>query len=590
MTRTLDSSVIDRQRSVWETDPEIARAIQGEVHRQNSGLELIASENFVTAAVLEAMGSVLTNKYAEGYPGRRYYGGCEFVDVAESLAMARAKALFGAEHANVQPHCGTQANMAVYVALLTPGDTVLGMNLAHGGHLTHGHPLNFSGKRYTIIPYGVRREDEQIDYEELASLAREHKPKMIMVGASAYPRVIDFARIREVALEVGAAMVTDMAHIAGLVAAGLHPSPVPHSDFVTTTTHKTLRGPRGGLVLSRAVYKKELDKAVFPGVQGGPLMHIIAAKAVCLKEAAEPTFADYQRQIVANAKRLASTLAAKGFRLVSGGTDTHLMLVDVFSQGLTGKVAEAALGQSGITVNKNAIPFDQNPPLVASGIRLGTPAVTTRGMREPEMELIGDLIGRVLTAPEEDRVLSHGAGGGRDAVPEVPAVPRAPSLAERVAHAFAERGPLARAMSDFEPRPSQLEMAEATAEVLEAGGVLLAEAGTGIGKTLAYLVPAILSRQRVLVSTGTKNLQEQIFFKDLPVLREALSVPFTATYMKGRGNYLCRHRFESFGVESGAAELRRTCAPRRLGDVVAADRDGRSGGGRGSPRGAVVLE
>ena len=406
MTRTLDSLVIDRQRSVWETDPEIARAIQGEVHRQNSGLELIASENFVSAAVLEAMGSVLTNKYAEGYPGRRYYGGCEFVDVAESLAMARAKALFGAEHANVQPHCGAQANMAVYFALLTPGDTVLGMNLAHGGHLTHGHPLNFSGKLYTIIPYGVRREDEQIDYEELASLARQHKPKMIMVGASAYPRLIDFARIREVALEVGAAMVTDMAHIAGLVAAGLHPSPVPHSDFVTTTTHKTLRGPRGGLVLSRAVYKKELDKAVFPGVQGGPLMHIIAAKAVCLKEAAEPTFADYQRQIVANAKRLASTLAAKGFRLVSGGTDTHLMLVDVFSQGLTGKVAEAALGQSGITVNKNAIPFDQNPPLVASGIRLGTPAVTTRGMREPEMELIGDLISRVLAAPEEDRVLS----------------------------------------------------------------------------------------------------------------------------------------------------------------------------------------
>ena len=344
-----------------DADPEIAQAVRNEERRQNEGLELIASENFVSRAVLEAAGSVLTNKYAEGYPGKRYYGGCEFVDVAETLAIERAKALFGAEHANVQPHSGAQANMAVYFALLKPGDTVLGMNLAHGGHLTHGHPLNFSGKLYTIVPYGVRKDDERIDYDELARLADEHKPKMIMVGASAYPRVIDFARIGEVAQRVGAPMVTDMAHIAGLVAAKQHPSPVPHSDFVTTTTHKTLRGPRAGMVLCREKYAKDLDKAVFPGLQGGPLMHIIAAKAVCFKEAAEPSFVDYQKQIVANAKRLASVLVAAGFRLVSGGTDNHLMLVDVFSRGLTGKAAEAALGKAGITVNKNAIPFDPEP-------------------------------------------------------------------------------------------------------------------------------------------------------------------------------------------------------------------------------------
>jgi glycine hydroxymethyltransferase len=393
-----------RVRALADVDPEIARAVADEIHRQNSGLELIASENFVSLAVLEAMGSVLTNKYAEGYPGKRYYGGCEFVDVAEQLAIDRAKRLFAAEHANVQPHSGAQANMAVYFALLKPGDTVLGMNLAHGGHLTHGHPLNFSGKLYTIVPYGVRRDDERIDYEELERLAREHKPRMIMVGASAYPRVIDFARIRAVGNEVGAAVVTDMAHIAGLVAAGVHPSPVPHSDFVTTTTHKTLRGPRGGLVLSRASFAKDLDKALFPGAQGGPLMHVIAAKAVCLQEAMEPDFAAYQRQIVANAARLAAALAASGFRIVSGGTDNHLMLVDVFSKGITGKVAEAALGKAGITVNKNAIPFDQNPPMVASGIRLGTPAVTTRGMREADMDRIAELIARVLAAPDEDGV------------------------------------------------------------------------------------------------------------------------------------------------------------------------------------------
>ncbi|MDQ3212806.1 MAG: serine hydroxymethyltransferase [Acidobacteriota bacterium] len=395
-----------RWRSLAESDPEIAETIARERHRQNSGLELIASENFVSRAVLEAAGSVLTNKYAEGYSGRRYYGGCEFVDIAESLAISRAKELFGADHVNVQPHSGAQANMAVYFTLLKPGDTVLGMNLAHGGHLTHGHPLNFSGKLYTIVPYGVRRDDQRIDYEELERLAHEHKPRMIMVGASAYPRVIDFERIGKVGRAVGAPVVTDMAHIAGLVAARVHPSPVPHSDFVTTTTHKTLRGPRGGMVLCRAQYAKDLDRAVFPGVQGGPLMHIIAAKAVCFKEALEPGFAQYQRQIVANAQRLASGLSSAGFRLVSGGTDNHLILVDVFSKGLTGKVAEGALERAGITVNKNAIPFDENPPMVASGIRIGTPAVTSRGMREPEMDVIAELIARSLTSPGNDNALS----------------------------------------------------------------------------------------------------------------------------------------------------------------------------------------
>jgi glycine hydroxymethyltransferase len=394
-----------RARTIAEIDPDVADAIRNELHRQNDGLELIASENFVSAAVLEAAGSVLTNKYAEGYPGKRYYGGCEYVDVIETLAIDRAKALFGAEHANVQPHSGAQANMAVYFTLLKPGDTVLGMNLAHGGHLTHGHPLNFSGKLYTIVPYGVRKEDERIDYDELSRLADEHKPKMIMVGASAYPRVIDFARISEVATRVGAPMVTDMAHIAGLVAANQHPSPVPYSDFVTTTTHKTLRGPRAGMILCRQQYAKDLDRSVFPGVQGGPLMHIIAAKAVCLKEAAEPAFVGYQKQIVLNAKRLASVLVTSGFRLVSGGTDNHLMLVDVFSRGLTGKAAEAALGKAGITVNKNAIPFDPNPPMVASGIRLGTPAVTTRGMAEREMDRVGELITRALQTPDDDAAL-----------------------------------------------------------------------------------------------------------------------------------------------------------------------------------------
>jgi glycine hydroxymethyltransferase len=400
----MDQTVAAHRRSLRETDPEIAGAIRDEVGRQATGLELIASENFVSNAVLEAAGSVFTNKYAEGYPGRRYYGGCEFTDVVERLAIDRAKALFGADHANVQPHSGAQANMAVYFTLLKPGDTVLGMNLSHGGHLTHGHPLNFSGKLYTIVPYGVRQDDERLDYDEIDRLADQHKPKMIMVGASAYPRVIDFARIRRAADRCGAAMVTDMAHIAGLVAGGVHPSPVPDSDFVTTTTHKTLRGPRAGLVLCKEKWAKDLDRSVFPGVQGGPLVHIIAAKAVCFKEALEPTFAAYQRQIVANAAALAASIASQGFRLVSGGTDNHLMLVDVFSKGLTGKDATAALGKAGITVNQNTIPFDQNPPLKASGIRIGTPAVTTRGMGEAEMVQIGELIARVLASPEDERV------------------------------------------------------------------------------------------------------------------------------------------------------------------------------------------
>jgi glycine hydroxymethyltransferase len=401
----LHAAVSPIDRTLAQTDPAIADAIHHEARRQAEGLELIASENFVSSAILEAAGSVMTNKYAEGYPGRRYYGGCEFVDVAESLAITRAKELFGADHANVQPHSGAQANMAVYLTLLKPGDKVLGMSLAHGGHLTHGHPLNFSGKLYSIIPYGVRQSDERIDYDELERLAHEHKPHMIMVGASAYPRVIEFERIARVAKAVNAPMVVDMAHIAGLVAAGVHPSPVPHADFVTTTTHKTLRGPRAGLVLCREQYAKGLNRAVFPGVQGGPLMHIIAAKAVCFKEAMEPTFVGYQRQVIANAARLAGVLSGHGFRLVSGGTDNHLMLVDVFSKGITGKVAEAALGRAGITVNKNAIPFDTNPPMTASGIRMGTPALTTRGMREAEMDEIGDLIARVLTSPDDERAI-----------------------------------------------------------------------------------------------------------------------------------------------------------------------------------------
>ena len=393
-------------RSLSETDPDIANAVRAEARRQGDGLELIASENFVSRAILEAAGSILTNKYAEGYPGKRYYGGCEVVDIIESLAIARAKKLFGADHANVQPHSGAQANMSVYMGLLQPGDTVLGMNLAHGGHLTHGHPLNFSGKLYTIVPYGVRQDDERVDYDEMERLAHERRPKMIIVGASAYPRHLDYARVARVAEAVGSAVMVDMAHVAGLIAVGLHPNPVPHADVVTSTTHKTLRGPRSGLVLCREKYAKDIDRGLFPGVQGGPLMHIIAAKAVCFKEAMEPAFADYQRQLLANASRLASAMSALGFRLVSGGTDNHMVLVDVFSKGITGRDAETALGKAGITVNKNAIPFDRNPPMVASGIRIGTPAVTTRGMGEPQMDVIADLIGRALASPADDAALA----------------------------------------------------------------------------------------------------------------------------------------------------------------------------------------
>ena len=382
--------------SLEELDPQIYAAIKNEQRRQSMGLELIASENFTYRAVLEATGSVFTNKYAEGYPGRRYYGGCEFVDVVENLAIDRAKKLFGAEHVNVQPHSGSQANMAVYLTVLKPGDTVLGMNLSHGGHLTHGHPLNFSGKYYRIVPYGVRKDSEVIDYDELARLAREHKPKLIIVGASAYPRTIEFDRISKAAKESGALIMVDIAHIAGLVAAGIHPSPVPHAEFVTSTTHKTLRGPRSGLVMCREQFARDLNRAVFPEMQGGPLVHVIAAKAVCFKEAATEEFGKYMRQVVRNAKTLAAGIASRNFRIVSGGTDTHLMLVDVFSKGINGQQAEQALERAGITVNKNTIPFDQNPPLTPSGIRLGTPALTTRGMKEPEMEAIGDWIADVL--------------------------------------------------------------------------------------------------------------------------------------------------------------------------------------------------
>ncbi len=390
--------------SLKDLDPEIHSAIQNEERRQATGLELIASENFTYKAVLEATGSVFTNKYAEGYPGRRYYGGCEFADVVESLAIDRAKKLFGAEHVNVQPHSGSQANMAVYLTILKPGDTILGMNLSHGGHLTHGHPLNFSGKYYRIVPYGVRKDTEVIDYDQLATLAHENKPKLIVAGASAYPRIIDFERISRIARENGAMVMVDIAHIAGLVAAGEHPSPVPHSEFVTSTTHKTLRGPRSGMVMCRESFAKDLNRSVFPEMQGGPLVHVIAAKAVCFREAAGDEFRTYIRQVVRNARAMAAKIASRKFRIVSGGTDTHLMLVDVFSKGINGKQAEQALDKAGITVNKNVIPFDQNPPLTPSGIRIGTSALTTRGMKEAEMEAIGDWIADVLDALNDESV------------------------------------------------------------------------------------------------------------------------------------------------------------------------------------------
>ncbi len=404
---TINKGVGRNAPSLKEQDPEIYRAIVEEAHRQNDNIELIASENFTSTAVLEAAGSVLTNKYAEGYPGKRWYGGCENVDIVESLAIERAKALFGAEYANVQPHSGTSANIAVYLALLESGAKVLAMNLAHGGHLTHGHPMNYSGKVYTIIPYGVNPANEQIDYEELERLAIENKPKMILLGASAYPRIIDFKRGREIADKVGALLMVDMAHFAGLVATGYHPSPVPYADIVTTTTHKTLRGPRAGLILCKEKYGKAIDSAVFPGIQGGPLMHIIAAKAVALKEAMSPDFKEYCSRIVKNAKALAGAMRKHGWRIVSGGTDNHLMLVDVQSRGLTGKEVQELLDKVRITVNKNMIPFDKQSPFKTSGVRLGTPAVTTRGMGETEMEEIAALIDETLKAPGDEENLAR---------------------------------------------------------------------------------------------------------------------------------------------------------------------------------------
>jgi glycine hydroxymethyltransferase len=393
-------------RPLAEVDPQVYEAIQHELERQHSQLELIASENFTSEAVLEATASVFTNKYAEGYPGKRYYGGCEFTDIVENLARDRAKKLFGAEYANVQPHSGSQANQAAYGAVLSPGDTVMGLNLAHGGHLTHGHKLNFSGKTYNIVPYGVRRDDERIDYDEVERLAHEHKPKLIITGASAYPRTLDFARFRQIADAVGALFLVDMAHISGLVAAGLHPNPCQFADIVTTTTHKTLRGPRAGLILAKEKYAAAIDKSVFPGTQGGPLVHVMAAKAVCLLEAMQPEFVDYQKQVVANARVLAETLMGAGFRVVSGGTDTHLLLLDVFSKGIRGREAEQALDKARITVNKNAIPFDVNPPMNPSGIRLGSPAVTTRGFREPEMREVGALIAEALNHMADEEAIS----------------------------------------------------------------------------------------------------------------------------------------------------------------------------------------
>jgi glycine hydroxymethyltransferase len=392
----IDSMPIDLNASLAASDPDIAAEIKNEIHRQHEGLEMIASENFVSRAVLEAAGTVFTNKYAEGYPGKRYYGGCEFADVVENIARDRAKQLFGAEHANVQPHSGSQANAAAYMSLLQPGETILGLDLAHGGHLTHGHKLNFSGKLYRIVGYQVRKDTETIDYDELEALALREKPKVIVGGGSAYPRFFDFARMREIADKAGAFLMVDMAHFAGLVAGGVHPSPVPHAHMVTTTTHKTLRGPRAGMVLSKQEFAQNLDRSVFPGQQGGPLMHIIAAKAVAFKEALQPEFAAYAAQIVKNAKVLAESLAEAGYRIVSGGTDTHLMLVDVFQKGILGSEAEAALGVAGITVNKNAIPYDTNPPLRPSGIRIGTPALTTRGMKESEMRVIAGWIAKAL--------------------------------------------------------------------------------------------------------------------------------------------------------------------------------------------------
>ena len=433
VSQSVSSSVSTRMyMPLYENDPQIAAAIDNEERRQHEGLELIASENFVSEAVLEAAGSVFTNKYAEGYPGKRYYGGCEFADVVENLARDRARQLFGAEHANVQPHAGSQANMEAYASVLQPGDIILGLNLAHGGHLTHGHHLNFSGKTYKIIPYGVTKETETIDYDSLEKLAEQERPKLIIGGGSAYPRTIDFARMRGIADKVGALFLVDMAHFAGLVAGGAHPSPVPHAHIVTSTTHKTLRGPRAGMILSKAEFGAAIDKVVFPGMQGGPLVHIMAAKAVCFHEAMQPEFREYAAQVVVNAKVLAQTLAEEGFRIISGGTDTHLILVDVFSKGMLGSEAEKALGDAGITVNKNAIPFDTNPPMKPSGVRIGTPALTTRGMKEGEMRQVGRWVAEVLLQRADASV----AGKVRGQVLEL--CEAFPLYAERRAKAQAE--------------------------------------------------------------------------------------------------------------------------------------------------------
>ena len=404
-----------------QADPELYKAIEGERHRQRHGLEMIASENYTSRAVMAAQGSVLTNKYAEGYPGKRYYGGCEFVDVAETLALTRAKQVFGGDHINVQPHSGAQANMAVFLAMLQPGDTILGLDLAHGGHLTHGMKLNFSGKYFKVASYGVTIGDHRIDFDQMAAQAREHKPKLIIAGASAYPRILDFPKFAEIAKEVGAVLMVDMAHIAGLVAAKVHPDPVPHAEFVTTTTHKTLRGPRGGIIICRAQYAKAIDSAVFPGVQGGPLMHVIAAKAVAFAEALRPEFVTYQMQVIANAKALAEALLMIGFPIVSGGTDNHLMLVDVFTKcGIGGKQAEQSLDAAGITVNKNMIPYDPRKPMDPSGVRIGTPALTTRGMKEPEMRQIARWITDVLTKPTDDDLLSRVRGSVHELCEQFP--------------------------------------------------------------------------------------------------------------------------------------------------------------------------
>ena len=586
-----------RWRTLATTDPDIARVLRDERHRQNTRPRADRVGELRLAGGAGGAGSVLTNKYAEGYPGKRYYGGCEFVDVAESLAIARAKELFGAEHANVQPHSGAQANMAVYFTLLKPGDTVLGMNLAHGGHLTHGHPLNFSGKLYTIVPYGVRKDDERIDYEELERLAHEHKPKMIMVGASAYPRVIDFERIGK----VGPRPRRRRSSPTWRTSPAWSRRRSIRARCRTPTSSRPRRTRRcagraaGSCCAARSTRRTSIAR-LFPGIQGGPLMHVIAAKAVCLKEALEPNFVEYQKQIVANARRLATALSAAGFRLVSGGTDNHLMLVDVFSKGLTGKVAEAALGKAGITVNKNAIPFDQNPPMVASGIRIGTPAITSRGMREPEMDTIGELIARALASPDDDRALGAVRGRSRSPVPEVPAVSgglkahaRWLGLALKVASALAPGGPIARALPGFEARPGQL-----------ADG---RRRGRRVRRRAACSSPRREPARARRSPTSSRRSSAASACSSPPARRtsrsrstsrtsrcspQSLGVKFTATYMKGRGELPLPAPVRGVPRQPGLPHARRH-APRQPDRGVAeADRHRRPGRGRGPSRGPAA--